>query len=68
VADVLGDRREELITSVPGELRIYTTTMPATDRRVCLMQDPIYRMDVVSAAMGYFQVPMTSYELGTRKR
>jgi rhamnogalacturonan endolyase len=68
VADVLGDWREELLTSVPGELRIYTTTIPATDRRVCLMQDPIYRMDVVCAAMGYFQVPMTSYDLAKRKR
>ena len=65
VADILGDWREELITSVPGELRIYTTTIPATDRRPCLMQDPLYRMDVVHAAMGYFQVPMTSYDLAT---
>ncbi len=68
VADVLGDWREEIITSVSGELRIYTTTIPATDRRVCLMQDPIYRMDVVCAAMGYFQVPMTSYDLAKGKR
>ncbi len=65
VADILGDWREELITSVSGELRIYTTTIPAVDRRPCLMQDPIYRLDVVHAAMGYFQVPMTSYDLAT---
>jgi hypothetical protein len=32
------------------------------------MQDPIYRMDVVCAAMGYFQAPMTSCDLATRKR
>jgi rhamnogalacturonan endolyase len=68
VADILGDWREEIITSVPGELRIYTTTVPAAGRRVCLMQDPLYRMDVVCAAMGYFQVPMTSYDLATGKR
>jgi len=68
VADILGDWREEIITSLPGELRIYTTTIPATDRRVCLMQDPIYRIDVVCAAMGYYQVPMTSYDLATGKR
>ena len=67
VADVLGDWREEIITSVPGELRIYTTTIPAADRRPCLMQDPLYRMDVVGAAMGYYQVPMTSYDLATGK-
>ena len=68
VADVLGDWREEIITSAAGELRIYTTTIPAADRRVCLMQDPIYRADVVVAAMGYFQVPMTSYDLATGKK
>lgn len=68
VADVLGDWREEAITSVPGELRIYTTTIPAGKRHVCLMQDPLYRMDVVMAAMGYFQVPMTSYDLATSKK
>lgn len=68
VADVLGDWREEIITSVPADLRIYTTTLPAADRRVCLMQDPIYRLDVICAAMGYYQVPMASYDLATRKR
>lgn len=60
IADVLGDWREELITSSPGELRIYTTTIPAADRRVCLMQDPIYRLDVCLQAMGYTQCPMTT--------
>lgn len=68
VADILGDWREEIITSVPGELRIYTTTIPAEDRRTCLMQDPIYRIDVAAAAMGYYQVPMMSYDLATGKR
>lgn len=67
VADILGDWREEIITSVPGELRIYLTTIPAADRRTCLMQDPIYRADVIHAAMGYYQVPMTSYDLASRK-
>ena len=38
------------------------------DRRVCLMQDPLYRMDVVCAAMGYFQVPMTSYDVAAGNR
>jgi rhamnogalacturonan endolyase len=65
VADVLGDWREEIIASVPGELRIYTTTLPAADRRVCLMQDSVYRIDVVCAAMGYYQVPMTSYDVAS---
>ncbi len=60
VADVIGDWREELIVTSEGEIRIYTTTIPADDRRVCLMQDPIYRMDVVIQAMGYTQQPMTT--------
>jgi len=38
MADILGDWREELITVLPGELRIYTTTIPARDRRVCLIR------------------------------
>ena len=59
-ADVVGDWREELIVSEPGELRIYTTTIPAGDRRVCLMQDPLYRADVCIQAMGYTQCPMTT--------
>lgn len=68
VADILGDWREELIVTAPGELRIYTTTIPARDRRVCLMEDRLYRLDVVMAAMGYTQVPMTSYDVATGPR
>ena len=68
VADVLGDWREELITSAPGELRIYTTTIPAADRRTCLMQDPIYRLDIAVAAMGYYAAPMLSYDLASSPR
>lgn len=66
-ADLFGDWREEILTYADGELRIYTTTMPAQDRRVTLMQDPLYRKDVALKAMGYDQVPMTSYYLGTRE-
>lgn len=61
VADVIGDWREELITSTPGELRIYSTTIPAMDRRICLMQDPVYRLATAMNAMGYTQAPTTSY-------
>jgi rhamnogalacturonan endolyase len=65
--DLLGDWREEIIMSVPGELRIYTTTIPAVDRRVTLMRDPIYRSDVAMAAMGYYQCPMLSYDMASKK-
>ena len=57
LADVLGDWREELITSIPGELRIYSTTVPAKSRRVCLMQDRLYRTSVAHQATGYFYPP-----------
>lgn len=66
--DLWGDCREELIYSVPGEMRIYTTTAPAADRRVCLMQDPIYRSDVVVGAMGYYHVPMLSYDMASQAK
>ena len=68
IADILGDWREELIVSIAGEMRIYSTTIRATDRRICLMQDPIYRIDVAHAAMGYMQVPMLSYDMASRGR
>jgi rhamnogalacturonan endolyase len=54
VVDCLGDYREEVITSLKGELRIYTTTVPASDHRVCLMQDHQYRLGVVAQTMGYY--------------
>jgi len=66
VADILGDWREEIITTLPGEMRIYVSTIPAADRRPCLMQDPLYRADVAHAAMGYYQCPMLSYDLASR--
>jgi len=61
VADVLGDWREEIITSVDGEMRIYSTPIPATDRRPCLLQDPIYRRCVARQTSGYYQCPTLSY-------
>lgn len=66
IADVLGDWREEIITSAPGELRIHGTTMAASDRRPALMQDPIYRTDVAIAFMGYYAAPMLSYDIAAR--
>jgi rhamnogalacturonan endolyase len=57
IADVLGDWREEVVTTLPGELRIHTTTIPAMDRRVCLMRDPIYRLDVCETSQAYYTLP-----------
>jgi rhamnogalacturonan endolyase len=66
VADIAGDWREEIVTFTGGELRIYSTTIPASDRRITLMQDPLYRNDVTHRSMGYPHVPMTSFYLGAR--
>jgi rhamnogalacturonan endolyase len=57
IADCVGDWREELITSIDGEIRIYTTTIPAKSRRICLMQDRQYRTAVAMQTMGYFYPP-----------
>jgi hypothetical protein len=64
VADILGDWREEIVTFVNGEIRVYSTTIPAADRRVSLMQDPFYRHYVTTRTMGYPHVPQLSYYLG----
>ena len=60
-ADVHGDWREEAMTVTNGELRIFSTTIPAMDRRVCLMQDPNYRQTIAANAMGYIYDPALSY-------
>ena len=67
IADCIGDWREEVITVQKGVIRIYTTTIPATSRRVCLMQDHLYRMDVAMQMMGYFYPPQLSGKLGVEK-
>jgi rhamnogalacturonan endolyase len=63
----VGDWREEIVTFSNGELHIYSTPIPAKDRRVTLMQDRLYRNDVTHRSMGYPHVPMTSYFLGFRR-
>jgi Rhamnogalacturonan I lyases beta-sheet domain len=47
-----------------GTLRVYSTRLRAADRRVTLMQDPLYRNDVTHRAMGYPHVPLPGYYLG----
>jgi rhamnogalacturonan endolyase len=60
--DLLGDWREELLEfTTAGELRIHFSTVPARDRRVCLMQDRIYRSDIAMCAQAYHRPAMLSY-------
>ncbi|HOJ60597.1 MAG TPA: silent information regulator protein Sir2 [bacterium] len=54
IADCLGDHREEIITSLEGELRIYSTTIPTDEFRPCLMQDRQYRLGIAAQTMGYY--------------
>lgn len=63
-ADVLGDWREEIIVTLPGEMRIYTTNIPAAKRRVTLLRDPIYRLDVAIGSQAYYQIPGMRTALG----
>ena len=67
-ADLLGDWREEIVTTVEGEMRIYTSNIPAEERHVWLMEDHLYRNDVATGAMGYLQIPMLSFDLATYKQ
>lgn len=63
-ADLQGDWREEIVTALPGELRIYSTTIPAVDKRVTLMRNNTYRQIITTHTMGYQQSPVPSYYLG----
>jgi hypothetical protein len=58
-ADIVGDWREEIITSTKNELRIYSTPVPSHSRRTCLMQDKEYRSVVMMDSNGYLQNPDT---------
>lgn len=64
IGDIRGDWREEVVTALDGELRIYSTNRPAADRRITLMQDPVYRSYVAERSQGYPQSPVPSYYLG----
>jgi fibronectin-binding autotransporter adhesin len=64
--DILGDWREEVVlrTSDNTALRIYTTTIPATNRLYTLMHDPQYREAIAWQNTGYNQPPHPGFFLG----
>lgn len=62
IADIIGDWREEIITSIKGELRIYSTNIPTSTKKVCLMQNRQYRLGVADASMGYLYPPQLGIE------
>ena len=58
IVDCLGDHREELIVSVRGELRVFSTTIPWTGApRPWLMENRQYRLAVATQTMGYYAQP-----------
>ena len=59
--DLYGDWREEILVFEKGELRIFTTDIPAFDRRVSLMRDASYRSRIVMETSGYSQRPILEY-------
>ena len=63
IGDILGDWREEVITSVDGEIRIYITTIPAKDRRTTFLQDWNYRATLIESTMGYPQIPLPTRDI-----
>jgi len=65
-ADILGDWREEVIwrTSDNRALRIYTTTIPSSQRIPALMHDAQYRTAIAWQNVGYNQPPHPSFFLG----
>jgi len=65
-ADLLGDWREEVIwrTTDNSSLRIYTTTILATNRLYTLMHDPQYRCAIAWQNTGYNQPPHPGFYLG----
>jgi rhamnogalacturonan endolyase len=65
-ADIFGDWREELILRASNNqsLRVYISTIPATNRLPTLMQDPEYRLAVTSQNTAYNQPPWPSFYIG----
>ncbi|MFL6332458.1 MAG: HYR domain-containing protein [Pyrinomonadaceae bacterium] len=64
--DILGDWREEVVwrTADNTALRIYTTTIPATNRIYTLMHDHQYREAIAWQNTAYNQPPHPSFYLG----
>lgn len=64
--DILGDWREEVVlrTSDNSALRIFTTTIPATNRIYTLMHDPQYRVAIAWQNSAYNQPPHPGFYLG----
>jgi len=65
-ADSLGDWREEIFGYVNEELRIYTTTISASNRLYTLMHDPAYRLGVSNVLQRKTPTSHPSFYLGPK--
>jgi len=65
VIDISGDWREEIITSEDGRINIFSTAIPAKDRRATLISDPIYRLNAIGFTSGYWHSLMLSYDMAS---
>ena len=63
--DITGDWREEIITCADGRIRVFSTTIPAKDRRATLISDPIYRLNAIGFTSGYWHSLMLSYDMAS---
>lgn len=63
--DFFGDWREEIITATQDEIRVYSTTIPAADRRTTLLQDRNYRATTIENFNGYESLPIPSFDLAS---
>jgi rhamnogalacturonan endolyase len=66
VGDLLGDWREEMLTTAPGgkALRLYTTTIVTEHRLRTLVHDPQYRLAIAWQNVVYNKPPHPSFYLG----
>ncbi len=65
--DILGDWREEVVwrTTDSSALRIYTTTIPAVDRRTTFLHDPQYRAALAWQNVAYNQPPHPGFDVAS---
>ena len=68
IVDLYGDWREEVIALLPGEIRIYSSMIPAKNKKVSLMQDHQYRMAVASFSVGYPNLPHLGLQKNSKRR
>ncbi len=66
MGDLIGDWREEILTSAPDRksLRLYTTNVPTEHRIPTLMHDPQYRLSIAWQNVVYNKPPFTGFFLG----